>query len=55
MQPGVRDTLRTATQEGHTISVQVLEIRQDQLRLDANDPLRGEDLTFALRLVEILT
>jgi peptidylprolyl isomerase len=33
--------------------VAVTEVADDSITLDANHPLAGEDLTFALRLVAI--
>lgn len=40
-------------QEGEAFLVTVREVADDHVLLDANHPLAGEELTFALTLVEI--
>jgi len=42
------------TQEGHPMVVTVLEIMEDKVKMDANHPLAGKDLTFKIELVEIV-
>lgn len=47
-------TILTATdQDGGTLALTVIELSDDTVRLDANHPLAGEDLTFDLELMEI--
>lgn len=47
-------TILTATdQDGGTLALTVVEMSDDAVRLDANHPLAGEDLTFELELMEI--
>ena len=40
-------------QAGHTFVVMVTDITDERVTLDANHPLAGQNLTFALQLVEI--
>ena len=42
------------SREGQNFLVTVSEVRDDGVVLDANHPLAGKDLTFALELVEIV-
>ncbi len=39
--------------EDQTCVVKVTELTESRVKLDANHPLAGKDLTFAIRLVEI--
>jgi FKBP-type peptidyl-prolyl cis-trans isomerase 2 len=41
-------------QEGQNFVVTVAEVSDDAVKLDANHPLAGKDLTFDLELVEIV-
>lgn len=44
----------TATgRDGREIGLVVTEVNDNVVRLDANHPLAGEDLTFEIQLVEI--
>lgn len=45
--------LMMSDQEGHQFQVEVTEIREAVVILDANHPLAGKDLVFDLELVEI--
>lgn len=42
------------SQGGQPFVVTVIDVADDAITLDANHPLAGEDLTFALQLVQIL-
>lgn len=53
IQPAVGQQLQMS-QQGHTFVVTVTEVSDDEVTLDANHPLAGEDLTFQLELVEIV-
>lgn len=40
-------------QNGQTIPVQITAVEDDYVKLDANHPLAGKDLTFDIELVEL--
>ena len=50
-QPGMR--LTATGQDGREIGLVITEVTGTAVRLDANHPLAGEDLTFEIQLVEI--
>ena len=52
LDPGTR--LQVQTPEGKALPVTVAEVTEEVVVLDANHPLAGQDLTFAIELVEIV-
>ena len=51
--PEIGQRLQLAGPNGQPIMVEVIEVTDEHIKLDANPPLAGKDLTFALELVEI--
>jgi peptidylprolyl isomerase len=45
--------LQLQGQDGQPVIVRVTEITEEHVRLDANPPLAGKELTFDLELVTI--
>jgi FKBP-type peptidyl-prolyl cis-trans isomerase 2 len=39
-------------ENGQAIPVQITDVEEDYVKLDANHPLAGKDLTFEIELVE---
>jgi FKBP-type peptidyl-prolyl cis-trans isomerase SlyD len=52
MEVGEGDTLMADTDGGH-IPVTVLEVAEDYVKIDANHPLAGMELTFAVQVREV--
>lgn len=46
--------LETVDSAGRRVQLTIAEVRDDAVKLDANHPLAGQDLTFELQLVEIV-
>lgn len=46
--------LQLSGPQGQPIMVRVAEVSDDEVVLDANHPLAGQDLTFEIKLVEIV-
>lgn len=54
MDPAVGEAYEITQADGTTFPVVVAEVTDSQVTLDANHPLAGRDLTFELKLVEII-
>jgi len=54
MNPQVGDQMEVVLQDGSPMPVMVTDATESAITLDANHPLAGQDLTFEIRLVEIL-
>lgn len=50
-QPGMQ--LQMQQQNGQAVPVQITEVEDDYVKLDANHPLAGKDLTFDIELLDI--
>ena len=46
--------LQAHLKDGQTVMVQVTDVKDDSITLDANHPLAGKDLTFQITLLEIV-
>lgn len=53
VEPQVGMQLQVNQQDGQPIPVRITEVGDEELKLDANHPLAGEDLTFQIELVDI--
>lgn len=53
IEPEVGQDLELRQQDGQTVVVQVKDVSDGEVTLDANHPLAGEDLTFDIQLVQI--
>ena len=53
--PQVGQRFQVRTKDGNDTSVTVRKVAGKKVVLDANHPLAGEELTFELKLVEIVT
>jgi FKBP-type peptidyl-prolyl cis-trans isomerase 2 len=51
LDPGTQ--LQVQTQDGRALPVVVTEVTEEQVTLDANHPLAGKDLTFAVEVVSV--
>jgi len=54
LQPEIGQQLRMTRQDGTAVTVVVTAVTEAGVRLDANHPLAGKELTFDITLVEIL-
>jgi peptidylprolyl isomerase len=53
IEPHIGQQLQVQQQGGQTMIVKVTEVAADHVKLDANHPLAGQDLTFDIQLMEI--
>lgn len=54
IEPHVGMGLELTQEDGESVVVEVMEVTDDAVILDANHPLAGEDLTFEITLRQIL-
>lgn len=54
IKPEVGMDLSIQNQEGQPMPVKVVNVDPEKITLDANHPLAGQDLTFDIKLVEIV-
>ena len=52
--PEIGKKIQVQTGSGEMAILTVLEVSEDKVIFDANDPLAGEELTFEIKLLEIL-
>jgi peptidylprolyl isomerase len=53
LKPEVGQRLEVGSPSGELLAVTVIEVAEENVTLDANPPLAGEDLTFEIELLEI--
>ncbi len=53
LEPEVGQVLQVSTQNGEDFMVRITDVTGDQVTLDANHPLAGQDLNFDIQLVQI--
>jgi len=53
VEPEVGMQLQVNQPDGQPVPVRIAEISDDELKLDANHPLAGKDLSFEIEVVEI--
>ena len=54
LEPVVGMQRQSRSEEGHVMNLVVTEVQDDSITVDANHPLSGQALTFAIELVEIV-
>lgn len=54
MEPATGMQLQSQSPDGQVMNLVVTEVREDSITVDANHPLAGQALTFAIELVEIV-
>ncbi len=52
LEPGIR--LQAERPDGATIALTIVEISEDEVKVDANHPLAGHDLVFEVELVAVV-
>ncbi len=53
IEPEVGMHLQLQSQDGQPFTVRVTEVTEEHIKLDANPPLAGQDLTFDIELITI--
>lgn len=54
MDVSVGTRLQASTQDGRQIALTVVDLNEEQVTVDANHPLAGQDLVFDVEVVEIV-
>ena len=54
LEPEVGQKLNASHIDGQTITVTVIDVTESSITLDANHPLAGQNLTFEIKLIDIL-
>lgn len=54
IEPAVGQQLQLTQPNGNPLMVTISEVSTEEVTLDANHPLAGKDLTFEIKLVEIV-
>jgi len=54
MEPAVGMQLQSQSPEGQVMNLVITEVADETITVDANHPLAGQALTFAIELVEIV-
>ena len=54
MDPAVGMQLQSQSPDGQVMNLTVTEVLEEKITVDANHPLAGQSLTFAIELVEIV-
>lgn len=55
IEPEVGMHLQLQSQDGQPFTVRVTEVNEEHVKLDANPPLAGQDLTFDIEIITINT
>lgn len=55
VEPQIGMQLQVNQPDGQPIPVRITDVGEEQLTLDANHPLAGEDLNFKIELVEVVS
>ena len=53
LKPEIGQRLEVGSPNGELLAVTVIDVGEEDITLDANPPLAGEDLTFEIELLEI--
>lgn len=54
IEPAVGTQLQSQSPDGQVMNLVIVEVEEESITLDANHPLSGQALTFAIELVEIV-
>ena len=53
MEPAQGKIIQMQTKEGGTLQAEIVEVSEETVKIAANHPLAGEDLTFEVTLLEV--